>query len=340
MPPAVPLISTQPVMSTDRVQGADSFKVVKVLKFGGTSVGSADALERLVGILSAEAISSRPLLVVSALSGVTDWLHALEEETQAKRQQVWIRKLVRRHQTLSAEVLDHERHGRYLIRLAECIDELRDTVRQPPGPMRSHAIWASGEWMSAPLVALLLERHGVSSEWVDARRLIHVVESASGSWVVDRNKTRAQTESWYRRLPLGRVPVITGFLGAEDKGRVVTLGRGGSDYSASLIAEAVGASKFDRWTDVDGLYTADPRKDQQAGRFLYLLLEDATTWNEANQLGMHAHAFEPVLHACIPVHVRSTRNPQGDGTLILPARLPKRVEKDARELMSRTRAAT
>ena len=326
-------------MSTDALHSTHSQKVVKVLKFGGTSVGSAEALERLVGIVSAEEMGSRPLLVVSALSCVTDWLHALETETHRKRQQVWMRKLVRRHQALSAEVLDHERHGRYLNRLSECIDLLRDTLRRPPGPMRSHVIWASGEWMSAPLVALILERHGVSSEWVDARRLIRVVESASGSWVVDRNKTRAQTESWYRRLPAGRVPVITGFLGAEENGQVVTLGRGGSDYSASLIAEAVGASKFDRWTDVDGLYTADPRKNEQAGRFLYLLLEDATTWNEANQLGMHAHAFEPVLHACIPVHVRSTRHPQGDGTLILPARLPKRVEKDARELMNRTRAA-
>lgn len=326
-------------MSDSRIHSSVGHKVVKVLKFGGTSVGSAEALERLVGIVTAESRSARPLVVVSALSGVTDWLHALEEEAEPKRQQVLMRKIVRRHQTLSKEILDHDRHARYLIRLAGCIEDLRDVVRHAPGSMRSHAIWASGEWMSAPLVALLLEQHGVSSEWIDARRLIHMVQSASGSWVVDRNQTRAQTEMWYRRLPADRIPVITGFLGAEDSGRVVTLGRGGSDYSASLIAEAVGASKFDRWTDVDGLYTADPRKHQQAGRFLYLLLEDATTWNEANQLGMHAHAFEPVLHACIPVHVRSTRHPQGDGTLILPARLPKRVEKDARDLMDRTRAA-
>ncbi len=326
-------------MSTDRSHQAGKHRVVKVLKFGGTSVGSAEALQRLAGIVTSEAGSSRPLVVVSALSGVTDWLHALEEEDTAKRQQVWMRKIVRRHQSLSHEILDHDRHARYLGRLADCIEQLRDVLRWSPGPMRSHAIWASGEWMSAPLVALFLEQHGVDADWVDARKLIRVVESASGSWVVDRNQTRVQTEIWFHRLPSTRIPVITGFLGSNSQGRVVTLGRGGSDYSASLIAEAVGASKFDRWTDVDGLYTADPRKHEEAGRFLYLLLEDATTWNEANQLGMHAHAFEPVLHACIPVHVRSTRHPQGDGTLIMPGGLPKRVEKDARDLMDRTRTA-
>jgi len=326
-------------MSTSPIHEAGGHHLVKVLKFGGTSVGSAEALERLVGIVAAESNASRPLVVVSALSGVTDWLHALEEETEPKRQQVLMRKIARRHLALSGEVLDHDRHAAYLNLLSDRIEELRDVVRRRRSALRSHAIWASGEWMSAPLVALLLQQHNVKTECVDARKLIHVVKSASGSWVVDRNQTRSQTESWFKHLPAGYVPVITGFLGADDDGRVVTLGRGGSDYSASLIAEAVGASKFDRWTDVDGLYTADPRKHQQAGRFLYLLLEDATTWNEANQLGMHAHAFEPVLHACIPVHVRSTRHPQGDGTLILPARLPKRVEKDARDLMDRSKAA-
>ena len=319
---------------------ADRPRVVKVLKFGGTSVGSAEALSRLVGIVRGEVQATDPVLVVSALSGVTDWLHGLESETAIKRRQVWMRKIVRRHQELSHEVLDHHRHALYLNQLTECVDELMDAVRWPAGPHRSHAIWAAGEFMSAPLVALLLEQEGLPADWIDARQLIHVVRSASGLDVVDRNQTRAQIERWLAGRSRGRVPVITGFLGANDAGQVVTLGRGGSDYSASLIAEAVGASKFDRWTDVDGLYTADPRKHATAGRFLYLLLEDATTWNEANQLGMHAHAFEPVLQACIPVHVRSTRNPQGDGTLILPARLPHRVEKEARALMDRTRTAS
>ena len=259
-------------MSTDPIQEPGAHHLVKVLKFGGTSVGSAEALERLVGIVSAESQTARPLLVVSALSGVTDWLHALEEESEPKRQQVLMRKIARRHIALSGEVLDHDRHAEYLNKLSDRIENLRDVVRRRPSPLRSHAIWASGEWMSAPLVALLLQQHGVNAQWVDARKLIHVVKSASGSWVVDRNQTRAQIERWFRHLPAGSLPVITGFLGADDDGRVVTLGRGGSDYSASLIAEAVGASKFDRWTDVDGLYTADPRKNEQAGRFLYLLL--------------------------------------------------------------------
>jgi len=308
--------------------------VIKVLKFGGTSVGSPEALIRLVNIVKGESKAGRPVVVVSALSGVTDWLVALEKSSEAQERQGIIRKIVRRHIELSRLVLSHERHAAYLEHLAEEIGGLTDLARSVAGEFRSHGIWAAGELLSAPLVASLLQQRGVLANAVNARPMIRVVRSNAGVWVVDRNQTRARTESWFAHSKGDEVPVITGYIGSTEEGKTITLGRGGSDYSAALIAEAIGASKFDRWTDVDGLYTADPNKVAGAGRFLFLLLEDATTWNEANQLGMHAHAFEPVLQACIPVHVRSTRFPQGDGTLILPARLPHRVERDARSLMA------
>lgn len=307
---------------------------IKVLKFGGTSVGSAEALERLAGIVKGEIASGQPVLVVSALSGVTDLLVRLESESRSKKIASLLRKLVTRHLRLAGETLDYEARSRYLGVLADKIEDLRDICRQSESEGRSQGILASGELISAPLVAALLRQNDISARAVDARSFIKMVRSGSPSWVVDRNQTQTLTQSWYVNFPKGVVPVVTGFIGSDNSGQTVTLGRGGSDYSASLIAEAIGASKFDRWTDVDGLFTADPNKIKEAGKFLYLLLEDAATWNEGNQLGMHAEAFEPVLRACIPVHVRSTRYPQGDGTLIMPAQLPSRVKKDAREKLT------
>jgi len=305
--------------------------VIKVLKFGGTSVGSAEALDRLVHIVKGEVISGSPVVVVSALSGVTNLLEAIVSEKTTKKTASLFRKLIARHLSLAREVLDFNLRARYLNILSDQVEALRDICRGADPDMRSHGILGSGELFSAPLVALLLEQHGVTAKPVDARHLIRVVRCHSGAWVVDRNQTRAMTESWHRKWKVGVLPVVTGYVGSQEDGKMITLGRGGSDYSAALIAEAVGASKFDRWTDVDGLYTADPNKVEGAGKFLFLLLEDASTWNEANQLGMHSEAFEPVLQACIPVHVRSTRYPQGDGTLIMPTHLPVRIEKDARD---------
>lgn len=307
--------------------------LVKVLKFGGSSVGSAEALGRLVEIVRREQASGRPVLVVSALSGVTDHLLALAEEFKPKKRQSHLRKVVRRHQELSREILKPEVHARYLNMLTQTIDWLMALCRMRDGDVRRHGIWAAGELMSAPLIALLLEQEGVHARSVDARKMVRVVRSGSGAWVVDRNMTRSQIEAWFKHQSSDTVPIVTGFIGSDATGQTVTLGRGGSDYSASLIAEAIQAKKFDRWTDVDGLYNADPNKVEGANRFMYMLLEDATTWNEGSQLGMHAHAFEPVLQACIPVHVRSTRNPQGDGTLIMPSSLANRVEQEARALM-------
>jgi aspartate kinase len=136
------------------------------------------------------------------------------------------------------------------------------------------------------------------------------------------------------------VPILTGYIGRSITGRTTTLGRGGSDYSAALIAEALSARKLDRWTDVDGIHTANPRLDPSARRFSFLLAEDASTWNAAKALGMHEQAFDPVVRGCIPVHVRSTLHPHGDGTLILPRALPDRIGRDAHLLKHGTPAGS
>lgn len=296
--------------------------LVKVLKFGGSSVGSEASLRRVVQIIQGETAACRPVVVVSALSGVTNHLVELVDSNDAES---IIGLLATRHIELAEAVLDQRRKYTYLRQLESILEELRSCCAATDRADRADFILASGELMSAPLVAGLLTQLGVVAQAIDARQL---VKTRNGG--VNRTLTKNLIESWFANLSRFVVPIVTGFVASNEAGGTAILGRGGSDYSAALFAEGVGAAKLDRWTDVDGLYTADPNRVKGAGKFLFLLLEDASSWNESSALGMHAEAFQPVLEACIPVHVRSTRFPQGDGTLILPRFLPHRIEKDAR----------
>lgn len=299
---------------------------VKVLKFGGSSVGSAESLARVASIIRGEAAACRPVVVVSALAGVTDLLVSLID---SKDPETIIARLAKRHIELAEAVLDGRRRYSYLRTIGGILDGLRERCQLPDNGFRSASILATGELLSAPLVAGLLTQEGVVAQAIDARRLV-----VTGPKGVDRIQTRQRIRAWFEDLSRFVLPIVTGFVASDEEVNTSVLGRGGSDYTASLFAEAVEAAKFDRWTDVDGLYTADPNKVKGAGKFLFLLLEDASSWNESSALGMHTEAFVPVLEACIPVHVRSTRFPQGDGTLILPRLLPGRIERDSRRQLA------
>ncbi len=341
----------------------------KVLKFGGTSVGSAPALKQLLAIVASE--PEPPVVVVSALSGVTNALEGLidsvlgdaQHDSQGGTPSVGILleqavaqgvdALCSRHLDLARAVLPadalREYHqilrivlGRLELRLAEMM-AFGGTERTSAGA-EDHAadrdaVLSVGERLSAPLISLALGTRGVPSTWVDSRHLI-LTDNSHGAAVVDLAATGVAVRAWYALLAPGVVPVVTGYIGRSVTGRTTTLGRGGSDYSAALVAEALSARKLDRWTDVDGIHTANPRLDPSARRFSFLLAEDASTWNAAKALGMHEQAFDPVVRGCIPVHVRSTLHPHGDGTLILPRALPDRIGRDAHLLKHGTPAGS
>ena len=313
----------------------------KVLKFGGTSVGSAGALARLTSIVQGDVASGGPVVVVvSALSGVTNVLETLIAAVDTGRDpESTVRFLEERHVALATDVLEDDVSARreytnavriVLGRLDLRLAEIRGTGGVA-GPHDRDAILSVGERLSAPLVALLLRRNGLDATWVDARHLIRTDDTHGGAVVLEHETTHA-IRTWHASLAPGVVPIVTGYIGRSAAGQTTTLGRGGSDYTAALLAEALGASKLDRWTDVNGIHTADPRTDPAARRFVFLLAEDASTWNAAKALGMHERAFDPVVRGCIPVHVRSTELPNGDGTLIVPSQLPERIGREARRL--------
>lgn len=299
-----------------------------VMKFGGTSVGSADALDRMAAIVAAATADRRVVLVVSAASGVTDDLVRATATATDNASAIagWIDRLAGRHRMLAREILtDPAAHLQYeavlCTRLTDLHQMLNTIAACGDTPARRDAVLATGERLLAPLAALRLEQAGLRSRATDAAQLIRT-DATHGEATVDRSATTRQIRRWYRNLADGTVPVVTGFLGSTADGTTTTLGRGGSDYSAALLAQALQADMMERWTDVDGLYTDNPHRNDNAERLEEIMLEQAAAWNRTGRLGMHPKALDPLVEAGIPIRVRCTHAPATPGTLALPVHPP------------------
>jgi len=302
---------------------------MKVLKFGGTSVGSAEGLRSLITIVKDGQQHHRLVLVVSALSGVTDALaRGLADAPDAVDPDAALRYLYTRHHVLASGVLQRLALQRYATHLQERLGRYASILTQlsarRPGADLRDAVLAIGERLSAPLVAAALRDAGVPSVAQDAAALVRT-DGTFGHAVVDSRVTRQQVTDWRAQLQGDRVPVVTGFIGADTEGRTTTLGRGGSDYSAALLAQALDAHLLERWTDVRGLYTADPAQDATAEPIQQLDLPDAQALARAGQLGMHPQSFDPLVAGNIPLHVRCTRAPTETGTLVVPVGFTERI---------------
>ncbi|PQJ35279.1 aspartate kinase [Salinibacter sp. 10B] len=300
---------------------------VRVLKFGGTSVGAADGLRNVCRIIRDAVGTCHPVVVVSAASGVTDDLVRAADETRGDRAtaEAWVRHVGRRYRTLAKEVVgDGPACSQYEPVLQAELSELRRALQGGAGTDASaarDAVMATGERLMAPLLAALLAADGCPARPVDATALIRT-DDAHGDATVQWEPTRQQTRAWFREWTEATeivVPVVTGFIGATAEGTTTTIGRGGSDLSAATLARALEAERLERWTNVDGLYTRDPATHDDARRLHQLDFEQARTWTKAGRLGMHPCTLDPLAAADIPVHVRCTHRPDAEGTRIVPA---------------------
>lgn len=299
---------------------------VRVLKFGGTSIGSADGVANAVHIIREAAEACRPVVVVSAAAGVTDDLVRAADETRADRAtaEAWARHVGRRYRSLAADTLpDGALRTRYGTALQAELSALRRALQDLKGPDAAAArdtILATGERLMVPLLAAALDAHGCAAQAIDATSLIRT-DATHGDATVQWDATRQQVGDWHRSRAHD-VPVVTGFIGGTARGATTTLGRGGSDLSAALLARALDADRLERWTDVDGLYTRDPKEHPDARPLDRLDFHQARTWTKAGRLGMHPCTLDPLAAADIPVHVRCTHRPEAPGTRIVPASTP------------------
>ncbi len=261
------------------------------------------------------------VVIASALSGVTNKLVSLCDGSldRTERESI-VNWLIQRHRVHAADVLSLRSLRQFDAFIMRFLAETEALIYHPNCGVdgaRKDLLLAIGERLSVYLLSLALEDAGLESLPVDSSTLIKTDDSF-GDAIVDITRTNEKVSAWYSEIESHQIPVITGFIGST-KGRcTTTLGRGGSDYSASLIAASINALRLERWTDVDGVYTNDPRLDAQAVRYEEIVLEDALAWNRAGKLGMHRKALDPLMRAKIPVFVRSIDQPDWPGTVIRP----------------------
>jgi aspartokinase/homoserine dehydrogenase 1 len=302
-----------------------SKKPLKVMKFGGTSVGDACCIEKTLEIVRGSLGDYRVLVVVSAMAGVTDLLleaamcaAAGDSETVARI----FKSLKARHRsTANALIGSAAKRGRLNRQLKECFVE-GESLCQELLLTRSltaaarDLISSLGERLSAPLVATALTEVGVKSEAVDARECL-VTDSHHGAANPSFELTRGRCERRLRPLLQKEiVPVVTGFLGATAEGALTTLGRGGSDYSASILGVVLDAQEVIIWTDVNGFLTSDPRLVPEASTIPQISYQHAAALAYFGAKVLHPKTLQPVIQRGIPVWIRNTFAPEQAGTKI------------------------
>lgn len=294
------------------------------MKFGGTSVRDPICIQKVIEIVRESKQEHRVSVVVSAMAGVTDLLiEAAERSANGDSQRVCeiLKALRERHDATANSLIRganwkglDRKMGQYFRQVQRICEE---TVRAGKISPQSHDFVASlGERLCAPMMAAALQQQGMASEGVDASECL-ITDSCHGSANPYLEATRKRCARRIQPiLRAGAVPVVTGFIGATEEGTLTTLGRGGSDYSATVLAAALGAQQVTIWTDVDGVFTSDPRLVPQARIIPHLSYEQAATLARFGAKILHPKTLDPVVQRGIPVWVRNTFAPQGSGTKI------------------------
>ena len=295
-----------------------------VMKFGGTSVQDAAAIRRLGAIVRAHA-ARRPVVVVSALSRVTDELSALaaraEDGVVTGEMEDRAGTLIDRHQQEAAALVG----GEALERLSAALDAARREIRLLIGIMAAHPgtrrplrdeLLSWGERLSSQLVAEALAADGLPSRWVDARQCIRTSEEHGRAEPLMDATRQAVHAALGPALAEGGIPVLGGFIGATPGGATTTLGRGGSDFSAALVGAALDASEIQVWTDVSGFLTADPRVVPSARSIPRLSYDEAAELAYFGARVLHPRTLHPAVERGIPVRVCNSMAPDSASTLI------------------------
>jgi aspartokinase/homoserine dehydrogenase 1 len=297
-----------------------------VMKFGGTSVGSAERISAACTLIAEQAARRPVVAVVSAMSKVTDLLLDTTRQAEAGDEAGIDRNLATletRHREAAKALVPASELARVEAGVEDLVGEFRRIVNgmrmlahRPPRAV-DEAI-AIGERLSALLVSEHLRSRGIAAQAVNASEAI-VTDAMFNNASPLMGPTCEKAEARIRPLlKAGEIPIVTGFNGATADGRPTTLGRGGSDFSASILAAALGASELWIWTDVDGIMTADPRLVPDA-RIL-----DEITYGEAAELAyagakvLHPRTLAPLIERGIPVWSKNSFAPEKPGTRIVP----------------------
>jgi aspartokinase/homoserine dehydrogenase 1 len=300
-------------------------KPLRVMKFGGTSVGDASCIQRVVEIVRAAARQSDVVVVVSAMSGVTNKLvEAANQADSGNRESVAaiFEELRQRHETAANVLISSPEKLQTLVQTIQARVQDGERLCADAGQRRDlsaqvrDAISGLGERLSAPLVAAALAERGVLCEAIEATELV-VTDSRHGAAEPFMDLTRERCEARLRPLLLqGIVAVVTGFIGATVEGVPTTLGRNSSDFSGTIMGAALDADEVILWTDVDGILTADPRLVPGASSILEMSYREASELADLGAKVLHPKTMHALMQQGIPLAIRNTFAPERPGTKI------------------------
>ena len=298
------------------------------MKFGGASLGTSAALAQVLNIIANETGKwDKVLVVVSALEGVTDMLLDAAQLACIANQRGYRRiaaNLRTRHLAL-IDQLPLDRPDRNTLEadidqlLSDMLDQclaIANNLSQELSPMHSDTVVAVGERLSARIIAALLRQNGIRSVAVDGSDIL-ITDDVHGNANPNTDLTaRRVSELLAPMLQRDMIPVVTGYIGATADGKTTTLGRGGTDYTASVVSALLGADELWIWTDVDGMMSADPRELSNARVISQLVYDEAADLAYFGARILHARMIAPLAERDLPLRIKNVFRPQLTGTLV------------------------
>lgn len=295
---------------------------MQVLKFGGTSVADAVNMQKVVEIVAGAVDKDRTILVCSAISGCTDTLIRIGSLAAAKDDSYkeLIDSLQQAHHQIIRQLLPLEKHEESIEGCDGLFESLRGIAQGvyllgELSRASLDAIQGFGELLSTKIIATKLASVGISVKWVDSRDIIRTY-TKDGKSVVDTDVTYANVRKMIENHPITSLFVVPGFIASDRQGRTTTLGRGGSDYSASLYAVGCKARILEIWTDVPGMMTANPKIVPTARTISQISYRAALELSHFGAKVIYPPTIQPVVAEGIPIYVKDTFSPDACGTLI------------------------
>ncbi len=284
-----------------------------IAKFGGTSVANFEAMNN-----SANIVLSNPnvrVVVLSASAGITNLLIELAEGCDADKRNELLKKVKDIQYAIidnlqTADVIREE-----INRLLDNIAHLADSAALATSDALTDEMVSHGELMSTLLFVEVLRQRNANSQWFDVRKVMRTNDSF-GRAEPELAQLKALSEQQLMPRLAESVVITQGFIGRDEKGRTTTLGRGGSDYTAALLAEVLNLSRVDIWTDVPGIYTTDPRVVPSAQRIDEIAFDEAAEMATFGAKILHPATLLPAVRAGIPVFVGSSKAPEAGGTIV------------------------
>ena len=298
---------------------------MQVLKFGGSSVGSAEAIEKVIAIVT-ESIQKEPtIVVVSAMSGVTDQLLLLAQSASQGNEayKTIVQNIEQKHLDAVRALLPIQQQSATLSLVKQMLNELEANceglfmLRELSLRMQDKIV-SYGEILSSKIIAAAFEAKGIKQQWVDSRLIIKTNSNYQNA-VVDKEATTKAIQTYFSAPEnnLYDVYMAPGFIASDMEGNTTTLGRGGSDYTGAIYAAALKATALEIWTDVSGMMTADPRMVQNAKEIPIISYQEAMELSHFGAKVIYPPTIQPVMQQNIPVWIKNTFQPEHPGTIIM-----------------------